>query len=309
MRHRLSILIAFLTMLSGIALAQEAKVLERSEKNLPQWLSSPPKGCLLVEIQAPTLSEAKDMAIEELSRRIIMAVAANVVHRSSTSASTENNDGRITDKEEFSFDTRIASANIPFIKGISLTEAKGEYWEKCKEKKTERIFYRYALLYPLPDADLAKMRSEFEARDKEKENSLIRLRDGIGNVSSVMQIEGAVTELGQLQEYFFDDVRRSEAEGLLKNYKQLYKGLTLKAGKPANGSFTIVLQLKGRPFEATGIPVLKSNCASRLEATPLPEGNGFEITYDDIDCLPEEDNWIEVNLRIRDAKLSQKVYL
>lgn len=309
MKHRLSILIAFLMLIPALAMAQDAKVLERSEKNYPQWLSSPPAGCLLIETQAPNISEAKDMAIEELSRRIIMAVAANVVHSSSTSASTENNDGQITDKEEFRFDTKIAAANIPFIKGISLTEAKGQYWEKCKEKKTERIFYRYALLYPLPDSELEKMRTEFETRDKEKERALVRLRQGIGNVSSVRQIEEAITELGQLQEYFFDDVRRNEATGLAKNYKQLYKGLTLKASKPAGGKFTVVLQLQGRPFEVTGIPTLKSNCASRLEASPIPDGNGYEITYDDIDCLPEEDNWIEINLRIRDTKLTQKVYI
>lgn len=304
-----SIFIAFLALIPALVMAQDVNVLERSEKNYPQWLSSPPEGCLLVETQAPNISEAKDMAIEELSRRIIMAVATNVVQRSSTTASIEDNDGRITEREEFRYDTRITSAHLPFIKGISLTEAKGQYWEKCKEKKTNRIFYRYALLYPLSDAELQNMRTEFETRDREKEKALVRLREGIGKVSSVRQIEESITELGQLQEYFFDDIRRSEAEGLAKNYKQLYKGLTLKAGKPTGGKFTIVLLLQGHPFEVTGIPTLKSNCASRLESTPLQDGNGYEITYDDIDCLPEEDNWIEVNLRIRDAKLSQKVYL
>lgn len=308
--RRLPILFTVLLCAFAMTLhAQNSKVVERSAKSVPEWLSSPPKGCLVVEVMSSDMSSAQNKAIEELSTRIVMAVATNVAHSTHSEGTSESTDGKLSEKESFGFSTKIAAANIPFIKGISLTEAKDTYWEKCKEKKTDRIFYRFALLYPLPDSQLQQMRSEFEATDKAKANTLNSLKDGIDKVSSSLQIEQAITQLGELKEYFFDDVRRKEAEGLQANYKKLYKGLTLKADKPKGGKFTATLMLNGRPFEVTGIPVLKSNCATRLQAEPLPDGNGYEISYDDIDCLPEEDNWIEITLRIRDAKIIQKVYL
>lgn len=308
MKRSLILLISLVAFIPFV-MAQDAKVVERSAKSTPKWLYDQPDNFLVVDVQAPNLSEAKDKAVEEIATRIIMSVAANVVHNSTSGSNVETVDGKVSETETFAFDTKIASARIPFIKGISLTEAKDSYWEKCREKKTNRIFYRYAVLYPLPKAELEKMRNEFEAVDSEKSNKLKALKAGLGSVRSSAQIENAVSDLSELMEYFFDDVRRKEAEGLRTNYKQLYKGLTIKTSQPEKGKFIVTLLLNGKPFEVTGVPVLKANCATRLEAQPLPDGTGYEVTYDDIDCLPEEDNWIEINLRMRDARLKQKIYL
>lgn len=309
MKLRLTLLTLLLVSLAFGSNAQQYKVIERSSNIHPDWLSSNPQGFLVVEVEAPNMSLAKDKVIEELSTRIVMAVATNVTHSSYSEGKTENIDGKISDSESFGFNTKIAAANIPFIKGISLSEAKDTYWEKCKEKKTDRIIYRYAILFPLPDSQLQSMRKEFEEKDNEKTKKLLRLKDNIDKVDSSLKIEQAIAELDELKEYFFDDVRRTEAEGLQKNYKHLYKGLTLKAEKPKGGKFNVMLLLNGNPFEATGVPTLKSNCATRLQATPLPNGCGFEVIYDDIDCLSDEDNWIEVNLRMRDTRVVQKIYI
>lgn len=298
--------------LAGLTMAthaQKYKVIERSEKKAPEWLYSYPDGSLIVDVEASDLSAAKDKAVEEIARRVIMAVAANVVHSSSSSASHESVDGKVKETETFGFDTRIASARIPFIKGISLTEAEETYWEKCRENKSDRIFYRFAVLYPLPLTQLRKMRNDFEKEDAEKNIQLESLASNLNKVGSAAEIEQAISSLNELTEYFFDDVRRTRTEGLLSNYRQLYKNLTLEASRPDRGKFTVTLLLDGHPFKASGIPTLKSNCASRLQATPLSDGCGFEISYDDIDCLPEEDNWVEVNLRMRDTRLVQKVYI
>lgn len=289
--------------------AQDAKVIERSAKKAPEWLYRQPAGYIVVDVEAPDLSKAKDKAVAELCTRIIMAVAENVSHNSSFSANEEKEGGRWSKSESFATTTKIASVKLPFIKGISLSDAKESYWTKNREKKSNRIFYRYAVLYPLPDARLETLRQEFEELDAEKSQSLKALKEGIGSVNSSAQIERAVTELSELSGYFFDDARKKEAEGLLANYKQLYKGLTLKASKAADGRFEVTLLLQGRPFEVTGVPSLKSNCASRLDAQPLPDGTGYEVTYDDTDCLPEEDNWVEVSLRMRDTRISRKVYI
>lgn len=306
---RLFLIISLLVLIPNLSFAQKSKIEERSAKKAPEWLSTQQSNYLVVEVEAPNLSEARDKAIEEIARRIITSVATNVVHNSSSSAQSQTVNGTLSEKELFAFDTKMASARLPFIKGISLTEAKDTYWEKRREDKTNRIFYNFAVLYPFSRYDLDKMRTEFDKIDGEKSKSLKNLKAQLNSVSSSAQIEQAVTKLNELKEYFFDDVRRSEAEGLLANYKQLYKGLTLQSTKPSNGSFKVTLLLNGKPFEVTGTPTLKANCASKLEAKPLPDGTGYEVTYDDIDCLDDEENWIDINIRMRDTRLSHRTYL
>lgn len=306
---RLILLLAALAVALPTMWGQGSKVLERSSKEKPAWLYEAPKDYILVEVEAPDMSTARDRAMEELARRIVMAVATNVAHSTSSGASMQMVDGNVNESEHFSYDTQMAAANIPFIKGISLTEAKDIYWEKHQQKKTNRIFYNYAVLYPLPASELKKMRDEFEKRDAEKSATLARLKAQLNTVSSTNQIEQAVAQLDELKAYFFDKARRAEAEGLQTSYKKLYKGLTFESTTPSGGAFTITLMLNGRPFEVTGQPTLKSNCATRLSADPDSEGTGFDITYDDIDCLQDEDNWIEISLRLRDARITKRVYL
>ncbi|MDE6444043.1 MAG: plethodontid receptivity factor PRF, partial [Muribaculaceae bacterium] len=115
MKRLLLLLIGTLLLSQGV-FAQKAKVIEKSEKSAPGWLYSQPDDGIVVDVEASDLSAAKDKALEEIARRIIMAVATNVVHSTSSSARHENTDGNVTETETFGFDTRIASARIPFIK-------------------------------------------------------------------------------------------------------------------------------------------------------------------------------------------------
>lgn len=292
-----------------VANGQKTKVLERSSKSVPQWLGTQPSGCIVADVEASDIAQARAKALEALATQTVMAVASNVIHTSSSSASVESTDGVLNETETFGYDTRVAAANIPFIKGITLSEATDTYWEKLREDKTDRIYYRFAVLYPLPQDELERMRSEFDRTDREHASRLECLKEGLHKVRKSTDIEEAVNALEALKAYFFDNVRHTQAESLQKDYKGLYKSLTLQATKPSDGSFKVTVLLDGHPFEVTGLITLKANCASRMDANPLPDGTGFEITYSDIDCLDDEDNWIDVSLRLRDARLSKRVFL
>ncbi|MDE7160907.1 MAG: hypothetical protein K2O24_08725 [Muribaculaceae bacterium] len=299
-----------LTLLSlGVASARETKVMERSAKSTPVWLSSPTQGYMVAEAEASDMGTARQRAVDELARQIVMAVAANVLHTSRASGSYENSGSGVSESESFRYDTNIASANIPFIKGITLAEAADTYWEKLREKDTDRILYRFAVLYPLSAEELGRMRAEFEKTDREKQEEFDSLKEGLHKAGSTADIEEAITALESLKAYFFDNVRRTQAEGLQKDYRGLYKSLTLHTA-PGEGNTVIAkVLLDGRPFRVAGVPRLKSDCASRLEAQPLPDSCGYIITYDPIDCLPGEEHWIDFNLRMHDTRLSKRIYL
>lgn len=304
------IVITLLSLLTPAAASGADKVVERSAKQTPAWLAEQPTGHIIVEIERPTLGEAQAAAEMELARRIISAVATNITHSSKSSASEEITDDSHKYLESFSSSTEMSAANLPFLKGVSLARAKGTYWEKREEKKSKRQYVVFSVLYPLSQSELDDMTIKFEMTDKEKSGELASLRQNLSTVDSSDAIQDAIGRLEALQEYFFDSVRLAEAKALAASYKECYKGLTL-SGEFTSGKKELVCRVKlnGRPFKVTARLELKANCASQLGVTHSDDGYSFIITYSDADCLDTEENWIEVGLRLKNARLREKFFL
>ncbi len=303
LRLLLLILVISAGNLSG--LSADYKVVDQSAKKTPEWLHELPKGTILVEIERPDLGQAQSEAELEIKRRIISAVATNITHSTSQEASHANDGDVITLLERFDMSTNTNAATLPFLKGISLSRAKGTYWELREEKKTGRRFVVFSVCYPLYESELTRMTDEFEKTDRAKTEEMAALRSAIGNVSSSDEIQDAIGRLEALQAYFFDNVRLAEAKSLEKSYKELYKGLTMK-GEFGNGELVICVLLKGHPFKVTARPECKSNCASGIVPTHIDEGYAISVTYNAADCLPDEENWIDVSLRIKGTRLHEK---
>ncbi len=56
----------------------------------------------------------------------------------------------------------------------------------------------------------------------------------------------------------------------------------------------------------TARPECKSNCASGIVPTHIDEGYAISVTYNAADCLPDEENWIDVSLRIKGTRLHER---
>lgn len=108
--------------------------------------------------------------------------------------------------------------------------------------------HRWQYVYPMPEAELQKMRSEFEAYDREMETRYERLLSGFQHVSSVEDINEAGDGLQALQEYFFDSVRLAEAAGLEKRYRDLFRSATLTSEQIGKNEYILRTQLCGAPF-------------------------------------------------------------
>lgn len=305
MKTRMMSLLAMVMLIVVAAWGEDYKVLDRSEKKVPSWLHDLPKGTILVEVERPLLGDAQSAAELEVKRRIIQAVATNISHSSTQQASETWANDTHDYLEKFSMETETNAATLPFLSGISLSRANATYWEKREEKKTKRNYYVFSVLYPLSESELSQMIADFERTDKAKSEELAALRAGIDQVDSSDAIQDAVGRLEALQAYFFDKVRRAEAQAVMKSYNQLYKGLTL-SGNFENGKLVCRVRLDGKPFKVTARPTLKSNCASGLRAEHSRDGLWFIVTYNDEDCLANEENWIEVSLNIRTARLHEK---
>ncbi len=299
---------AILLACGTIAANAETKVVERSAKKAPAWVGTAVDGYLTIAVQAKSIADAQRQAEDEIAGRIVMAVARNISIGSSNVSSETISGNSVESHDEFTRTSAIRGANLPFMKGISLAKAEEIYWEKRRDKKTKEEFYDYYVKYPFFRTEQSMLVAQFEEYDAEKEAELAALEAEIDEVDSSEAIKSAMGRVDALKKYFFDNVRQTRADNLYQRYKSLGKSIAM-TGKPAGANkFKIEFQLAGKPFKVYTVPKVTSNYAASIQTTP--DGNGgFDITYDNSDCLEDEENWIEVSTRVEGQKLHSRYNL
>ena len=308
--------------------ADNWKTVEASEKRVPAWVNAGhTEGMLYITAEAPSLQEARRMAEQTLMRTIIQAVAANVTYSSMQNDSNEAIDGKVTTKEEYQSRLEITAAKLPFIKGVSLSEAKGQYWERRENKQSKQNLYILTVLYPMPESELERMRRQFEEYDRLKVNEYNALERSYSEVNTVEGITEAAAALEGLEEYFFDSVRRTQASTLRGRYLDLFRMVTFtgeavgsassgadSSGADSSGTnsgtgeFILRTELRGKPFVTGKVPEVTSDCATRIKVTPIEGGAAFRVTYSTEDCLPDEINSLKASLRLNSARLSTTLH-
>lgn len=299
----------YLICLCLLAIASNAqnKVIERSAKKLPEWMNTAVDDYLIVSVTANSLAEAQAKVMDEITERIIRAVASNVTVEQKSVLSEVNVNGSIDSKDDFSRVSKIRSANLPFLKGISSAKIADIYWQKVQDKATKREHYDYSAKYPFSKAEQRGLVAQFEALDAEKVARYKALEEKINEIEAVEEIKNALTELEALQGYFFDEVRLNQVKGLKERYRQLYDALSVTGTFLEEGKFQCQLLLDGNPVRVSSVPKVTSNCAAQIAVRPS-EGR-FVITYDAIDCLPEEENFLHIQFRIAGKRLEHKAYI
>lgn len=294
-------------MLLALSASAQTKVIEKSAKKAPEWLNTAVDDYLIVSVTANSLAEGQTKALTEITERIIQSVASNVTVSKKNVLSEVNVNGNIESTDDFSQVSKMKSANLPFLKGISLSNVEEIYWEKVQDKATKKEHYNYSVKYPFSRLEQRKLTAEFEALDAEKVVQYRTLEQKIQDIESVDEIKQAITELGTLSEYFFDDVRLSQVKGLITRYKQLYDALSMTGAFLESGKYQCQVLLDGSPVRVSVSPKVGSNCASQIGVRPS-EGM-FIISYNAEDCLPEEHNFLNISLVIDGKRLQHKAFL
>lgn len=294
-------------MLMAASVGAQTKVIEKSAKKVPAWMNAAVDDYLVVSVTAASLAEAQTKALAEITERIIQAVASHVTVSQTSVISEVNTNGNIDSKDAYSRVSKMKSANLPFLKGISLSKVEEIYWQKVRNKDTNAEHYDYAVKYPFSESEQQQLVAEFEKLDAEKVARYKALEQKIKEIEAVEEIKSAMTELNSLGEYFFDEVRISDAKGLTERYKQLYDALTVTGTFLEEGKYKCQMLLEGNPVRVSTLPKVTSNCAAQLSVRPS-EG-AFIVSYDAIDCLPEEENFLDIVFRISGKKYAHKAYI
>lgn len=302
---RLTILMCALLLAVGVA--AQTKVIDKSAKKAPEWLNTAVDDYLIVTVTAQSLADAQTKALAEVTERIIQSVASNVTVSARNEMSEVNTNGSIDSKDAYTRISKMKSANLPFLKGISSTKVEDVYWLKLQDKSTKKEYYEYSVKYPFSRVEQAGLVKQFEELDAEKVAQYEALEQKINEIESVEEIGSCIAQLDALIEYFFDEVRLTQAKGLQKRYRQLYDALTVTGTFVEEGTYRCQVLLEGNPVKVSVRPKVTSNCAGQLSVRPS-EG-AFIITYDAIDCLPEEENFLDILFRIGGKKLEHKAFL
>lgn len=292
-----------LVLLAAGATAQ-TKVVDKSAKKMPAWANTAVPDYLIVSVTAPTLAEAQKKSVQEITERIIQSVATSVSVSQTDVMSEVTTDGGVESTDAYKRVSKMKSANLPFLKGISPTKIEEIYWQKVQDKSTKKEHYEYWVKYPYSAVEQRRLQKEFEQLDKEKTEEYEALRDKIGNLESVEEIKSSINRLASLKEFFFDDVRVSQVDGLIEQYKQLYSTMAIHGTPAGKGKYECQMMLNGRPVKVGVVPKVTSNCAFQIV---VRQSDGkFIITYDDTDCLPEEENYLDVLFRIDGKRVESK---
>lgn len=163
-------------------------------------------------------------------------MASNVTVSQTNVASEVTTNSGVDSRDEYTRTSRIRSANLPFLKGISLSNAADIYWVRLRDKQSGREFYDYSVKYPYSRMEQQRLSAQLDEIDAEKSAQYKELEEGIDNVGSLDEIKSAIASLDALQQYFFDDVRLAQAKSLRQRYKDLYRSLILDARPSGAGS-------------------------------------------------------------------------
>lgn len=302
-------LLAFSFLAVASVSAQQYKVVEKSDKKAPVWYESSEADYLVASAVDKDMEAARQQCLESVRRQIIQAVAQNVEFSEKTllKQTTGNGDEIIEFINTYTAEGSVQAASIPFLKGISLSKVESSYWEKRQDKATKTITYAYAIRYPFPKSELNALVREFDRRDQEMESKLTELEGRMNQMQSVEEIDQTINQLQPVVAYFFDKTRKERAQGVLNGYRKLSTYISVEGKQSGDNVYTMWLNLQGRKITASALPSLKSNCASQLQA--VAKGQDVVVTYDNIDCLGDEENFIEAIFRLNGKVLKHKFYI
>lgn len=305
---RLVTVAAMLGTLCGVAnAAKPIKVLDRSASKAPVWLDGTQEEYVITSAIADDMDAARNQCLDNVKTKIIESVAQNVQFGSESRIAQSTGNSGITDfTDQFTSVLKTQSANIPFIRGISVSKIADSYWEKRMDKATKKVTYLYAIKYPFPRIELKKMTREFEKRDHEMVTRYNALDRGLDSVASLEQIDRAIEELNPLITYFFDDVRKQAAISLQSNYRKLYDQIVIETAHEKSEEAFLVFRLNGRPIAVSQKPKVKSECATRIVCHM--EDSGCRVTYSTEFCEENVPGEIRLTFRFGSRPVQHLIY-
>ena len=285
----------FITLSALLALhaatAQE-KVLESSARKAPAWIGTTESEFIIVSAEETTLDAAQKRCLNDIRQSIVNAVCVNIRSEETLTEQQTEYSGASEIYRRYESQLKTVAGRLPFITGISLSDAE-TYWEKRYVKRDKRTYYLCHVRYPFPITRRNALIAEFLRQDRAQYAKLTALKERFDTFTRVEEIDRAITELEPLIAYFFDDMRRDEAQALQRNYRKLYTMISTVACGNELGEHTFCFTLNDRRVTTSRRPTVRSQWATGITVTPTDEGL-YRVTYNYEMCPDDAEKRIDL---------------
>lgn len=274
------IAVILITLYIAVPAAAKVKVVDRSAASQPAWVNGTEQQMIIVSSKAPTMEEARQKCLDNIRIQMLDAISQNIEFSSSEISTQYTQNEMMEFRTQFNSELRKQSANIPYIKGVTLAKAIDSYWEERYDKSTRERYFVLSVKYSFPKSELDRLVADFEKRDAEMWQVYKDQKAGYDNITEYEQIEAAVNALNGIKSYFFDTHRRNQVEALQKDYMALYTQINAEVEDQGLGYAKLKFYLGGKQIMLRTIPVMRSQTATELVYSASGETGLLTYAYD-----------------------------
>ncbi len=286
MKHYFTLFLFCITLTCA---AQKDKMVDSSHGQRPEWIGLSSNERFSVSATAISLEEARETCLNDIRQYIVTSIASSIVSSEVFSYSQVTADGVSTILKKYSSQVDTRSVGMPYILGISLSNAADVYWEKWYSRENKNLYYIYHVLYPFSSAERNRAIAEFKALDDSKNSRLNALRDSLSVYSETAFARQAASELDALETYFFDAARKSETQSLKSRFIKSLDDIVIICDSTKTGEWHFHFSLNGRHITHDAQPVIRSNHAENMRVQK--NGKGYVLLYEPM-CVETEENSI-----------------
>ncbi len=284
---------------------KKPKVLDKSQKKQPAWVNGLESGYIITVASSSGLEDAQQKALAKVKEQIISSVAENIQSESEYFRSEVIKDNDATFAESMKTATKTRAADIPFIKGISLSKVDEYYWEKVSDNSGTKYYYH--IKYPFSRIDLQKLIREYEKMDQELTDRLEAAILKVDETNSVEEYNKIIKELQALEEGFIDvDPRKNKAQAAIATTSQMMRDISIETVSTTLGEIRVRLVNGEKTVVTTRKPTVKSNCARIVEVKSKSPEWVISYTYDE--CYDDPGNKIFVEFKNPYGKANQEFF-
>jgi hypothetical protein len=298
---------ALLISFAPVHMNAQQKVVESSQKRAPKWINGLVKDYIIIVGTGSDIEKAKEDALIRIKEKIIRAVAENVTFESKMTRKEDMLNNLSSYAENYESTTQSKSADVSFVKGISLTKAEEFYWEELRDKKAGTGIFHYHVKYPFSEGELKKLVMAFEKIDRELTKQLNGILDNIESMTSIEAMEGAIKELDQLKERF-PGPRKDQAITGMTQLKTRLQSITVNPEINKKGHIEYSLVIGDQVVIASKKPkvMVPNKCATVTNIEPTK--TGWKILYDPQYCFDDPDNRVNIRHSIKYNTLKHDFY-
>ena len=266
----------------------------------PEWTHSSVPGYVISSAVGGDEQDAKDRCFRNIQSEILNSVAVNISSTSTFSSQSISEGDVTTTRQAYQDEIKTVAARLPFLTG--LTTANADIWMEQVDGG-----WRCFMKYPFSRFDQEELVNQFLAYDKEKTDQLDSLKKTLETFTNIDKISAYIAEVETLNTYFFDETRKSQAEGLKRQFREAADRIAVTPVSNEPGLFIYHLTLDGRNMTSSLVPVTRCDTVEDIEFKD--GGNGlYSLVYSTQYCLPTDPNNITMSYNFKYKRLKYIIH-